>query len=81
MVNQPIVAWVLIDANRLYWKVNIAVQNQKTRSFNLAKIVAIQPGKHTMTLKNDDDVDDSVCFSIVSKKTSHIRFIRRGYRY
>eukprot|EP01084_Bolivina_argentea_P212274 360858_1 len=60
--------WVLIDKFRLYWKENTAAQNQKTRSFNLAKIVAIQPGKRTSALKNADDVDDSNCFSIVSKK-------------
>eukprot|EP01083_Nonionella_stella_P274375 931311_1 len=60
--------WVLIDKDRLYWKENTAAQNQKTRSFNLAKIVAIQPGKHTSALKNADNVEDSNCFSIVSKK-------------
>eukprot|EP01084_Bolivina_argentea_P024445 45544_1 len=60
--------WVLIDKDRLYWKENTAAQNQKTRSFNLAKIVAIQPGKHTPALKNADNVEDSNCFSIVSKK-------------
>ena len=60
--------WVLIDKDRLYWKENAAAQNQKTRSFNLAKIVAIQPGKHTSALKNADDVEDTQCFSIVSKK-------------
>jgi len=60
--------WVLIDKDRLYWKENAAAQNQKTRSFNLAKIVAIQPGKHTSALKNAHDVDEACCFSIVSKK-------------
>merc|ERR1719295_187568 len=30
---------VLIDKDRLYWKENAAAGNQKTRSFNLAKIV------------------------------------------
>jgi len=60
--------WVLIDKDRLYWKENTAAQNQKTRSFNLAKIVAIQPGKHTSALKNAEDVEDGQCFSIVSKK-------------
>jgi len=60
--------WVLIDKDRLYWKENAAAKNQKTRSFNLAKIVAIQPGKHTSALKNAIDVEDGCCFSIVSKK-------------
>eukprot|EP01083_Nonionella_stella_P128773 390267_1 len=60
--------WVLVDKDRLYWKENTGAQNQKTRSFNLAKIVAIQPGKHTSALKNADDVEDLQCFSIVSKK-------------
>eukprot|EP01083_Nonionella_stella_P195328 719582_1 len=60
--------WVLIDKDRLYWKENTGAQNQKTRSFNLAKIVAIQPGKHTSALKNAEDVEDSQCFSVVSKK-------------
>merc|ERR1712087_422818 len=60
--------WVLIDKDRLYWKEKVAAENQKTRSFNLAKIVAIQPGKHTSALKNAEDVEDGQCFSIVSKK-------------
>ena len=60
--------WLLIDKDRLYWKENAAAQNQKTRSFNLAKIVAIQSGKHTPALKNASDVEDGCCFSIVSKK-------------
>eukprot|EP01084_Bolivina_argentea_P024444 45541_1 len=60
--------WILIDKDRVYWKENAAAQNQRTRSFHLAKIVAIQPGKHTPALKNADNVDDRNCFSIVSKK-------------
>eukprot|EP01084_Bolivina_argentea_P079061 143468_1 len=60
--------WLVIDKNRLYWKENSNVENQKTRSFNLAKIVAIQPGKHTSALTKAEEIEDSNCFSIVSKK-------------
>jgi len=68
--GKPAHRWVLVDKDRLYWKEGATAENQKTRSFNLAKIVAIQPGKTTSALKNADDVDEAQCFSIVSKKAT-----------
>ena len=60
--------WVLINKDRLFWKENKLARNQRSRSMHLAKIVKIKPGKQMRALKNAQDVDEQLCFSIVSNK-------------
>jgi len=60
--------WVLVKFGRLYWKERVTDKNNKSHSFNLAKVKHVMSGKVTKALQEAKDVSDKACFSVMSDK-------------
>lgn len=62
--------WILVEDDRLYWKESFTHSNQKERSIHFSRILEVMRGKVTKTLRQRDDADENLCFSIIAKRST-----------